>query len=351
MKQLQNNNISFKGQKVFVGIDVHKRSWTVTAITRPYLKTQATMPPSADALRAFLESAFPDAEYVAAYESGFTGFSTYYLLVDRGIECHIMNAADIPTSQYDKVMKTDKVDSRKIAETLMSGNFREVHPRPKDDLDDRTFCRLGAKLRKQIASCKVRAKHLLHTNGVAIPERFGEKRTYWSKAFSDWLLSVKLLSNTNHSMKLIVNQVASLRKNLLEVDRHVRNLSQSPKYAPCFNALRTIPGIGIVTAMHLIVEVGTDMSRFPNERAFASYLGLVPTCHDSGDSKSAGKKTFRGNKVLGTLLVEASWKAVINCPELGLYYNAQIKKIKPQKAIIKVARKLSNIIFHKMKSA
>lgn len=347
----QSNKISFRNQSISVGIDVHKNSWAVTAIAKPFYMKRTIMPPHADCLLNYLTNEFPDAEYIVGYESGFTGFSTYYAITELGMECHILNAADIPTSQYDRIMKDDKLDSRKIAEVLLSGNFREVFPRPKDDLDDRSVCRHRAKLQKQIAGYKTATKHLLYTHGIEVPEQFGKNRTYWSKAFTLWLRSVNLMSNTNVSMNMLVDTVETLRRRMLDATRHIRALSCTPKYQRLFKAVYSVPGVGSTTAMYLLCEVGTNVSRFPNERAFASYLGIIPTRHNSGEKVASGKKTFRGNKVLGCLLIEASWKAIINNPELCVYYQTQVKNMNPQKAIIKVARKLSNIIFAKMKAA
>ena len=50
MKQMQSKRIDFKGQRIYVGIDVQLRSWSVTAIALPYYKVQLSMPPSAIAL-------------------------------------------------------------------------------------------------------------------------------------------------------------------------------------------------------------------------------------------------------------------------------------------------------------
>ena len=334
MKQMQSKRIDFKGQRIYVGIDVHLRSWSVTAIALPYYKVQLSMPPSATALRSFLDGKFPGGEYVACYESGFTGFSTYYSLSASGIECHVVNAADVPTTQYEAVMKTDRVDSLKLARMLASGSYREVYPRPREELDDRAVMRLRYRTQKRIAGMKAAVKHMLHCNGVSVPECFGRRRTYWSRAFTEWLLSVELLSPTNHSVRFAVSQVEAMRRQLLLMTRHIRELSRTPA----------------LTAMHLIGEVGCDVARFPNERAFASFLGLVPTSHDSGERKSQGTKTFRCNKALCSLMVEASWKAVVHDAEFCAYYGRQRENMPPQKAIIKVARKLSNRIFRQMKS-
>ena len=70
------------------------------------------------------------------------------------------------------------------------------------------------------------------------------------------------------------------------------------------------PGLGLIMSMSMLTELDNDVTRFPNERTFVSMLGLIPTCHDSGEKKAVGEKTNRGSKQLGPLIVEASWVAI-----------------------------------------
>ena len=93
-----------------------------------------------------------------------------------------------------------------------------------------------------------------------------------------------------------------------------------------------------------------DIKRFSNERQFASYLGLIPTCHSSGEKVSHGEKTYRGNKVIGPLITEASWVAIQKDQGLNAAYGYYCQRMKPHNAIIRIARKLSNIIFHVLKN-
>ena len=58
------------------------------------------------------------------YESGFSGFATYYALKEFGIECTITHAADVSTTQYETVMKTDKIDAEKLARALKNGEIK-----------------------------------------------------------------------------------------------------------------------------------------------------------------------------------------------------------------------------------
>ena len=101
--------------------------------------------------------------------------------------------------------------------------------------------------------------------------------------------------------------------------------------------------------MILLTEI-YDIKRFRNERAFAHYLGLVPTCHNSGPHTSNGEKTFRGNKHLGPMIIEASWVAIRKDAGLGACYINYKKRMQPQEAIVRIARRLSNIIFAVLKN-
>ncbi len=70
----------------------------------------------------------------------------------------------------------------------------------------------------------------------------------------------------------------------------------------------------------------------------------------SGEKISHGEKTFRGNKAIGPMLVESAWVTIQHDRELSAAYGKYSKTMKPQKAIIRVARKLSNRIFSTLKN-
>ena len=74
---MQRKELSFSGQKIFIGIDVHKDSWRVATAPEVGVVKGHTQSPSAKELLDFLKKHYPDGEYHAVYESGFSGFSTY----------------------------------------------------------------------------------------------------------------------------------------------------------------------------------------------------------------------------------------------------------------------------------
>ena len=72
-----------------------------------------TQPPEAKALYTYLSRTFPAATYHSVYESCFSGFSAHRQLEELGIHNMVINAADVPTKQKEKLQKDDAVDSRK----------------------------------------------------------------------------------------------------------------------------------------------------------------------------------------------------------------------------------------------
>lgn len=348
---MQRNKISFKGQRIFVGIDVHKRKWSVATITESGFERVHTQNASAQELIDFLHRHYPEGDYQAVYEAGFTGFSTHYALADAGIDCMVIHAADVPTTQYESVMKTDKVDCLKLAKSLRAGLLNGIYVRPKDSIDDRGVVRVRRAVIKDLSRYKIRVKHLLMSNGVKLPEQFDKRNgSCWSGSFIAWLKSdIKLLSPTRRSLDLLIAQVERLRQAQLQATRELRGLSRTAVYRDNYDLICSVPGIGGIVAMTLLTEIN-DIGRFNNERQFASYLGLVPTSHSSGDKTIHGEMTFRGNKELGPMMIEAAWVAIRNDVGLAASFSSYCRKMKPQQAIVRIARKLSNIIIAVLKS-
>jgi len=339
---MQSNKISFKGQNIYVGIDVHLKTWHVTALTESGFKYPFAQCSDAKVLFDTLNRRFPGAHFLSAYEAGFCGFAAHYALTEQGFENIVVNASDIPTTEKEKLMKTDAVDSEKIAWSLKRGELTGIHIKRKEYMDDTNLLRLRQRLIKDLARQKVRTKHLLYTQGVKYPDRFQKSGSHWSHRFMAWLRDeVKLLSEEKQTLLLLCDEVENTRKAILKVTREIRRLSRTDKYRENFELLSSVPGIGLVIAMSVLTELDNDPLRFPNERAFVSFLGLIPTCHDSGQKKVNGEKTYRGNKQLGPLIVECSWVSIQHDAALSAYYLDCCQRMKPQMAIIKVARKLA----------
>jgi transposase len=347
----QSNELNFKGQNIYVGMDVHLKSWTVCIMTEHMEHKRFTQPPEAKALYNYLSRNFPGATYYSAYESGFCGFSVHRRLEDIGINNIVTHAADVPTKQKERLQKDDKVDSGKLARSLRSGDLEAIYVPSDSTLEEKSLLRTRATLVKDIVRFKQRIKSFLYKFGIPYPERFNKSSNHWSGNFMQWLKEEVQLSQESgkQSLDIMLNAVEELRKLLLLITRQIRTLSMSEKYASNVNLLKTIPGIGLITAMTFLTEIET-VERFENTDHFAAYVGLVPTRSNSGETKNDGEMTFRGQSILKKSLIESSWIAARKDPALYQAYSQWINRMNNNKAIIRIARKLLNRIYFVLKN-
>jgi transposase len=348
--QTQRNELNFEGQNIYVGLDVHLKSWTVCIMTEHLEHKRFTQPPDAKTLYNYLSRNFPGATYHSVYESGFSGFWAHRQLEALGIKSMITNAADVPTGQKERLQKDDPVDSRKLSRSLRSGDLEAIYVPSQSTVEERALIRTRSTLVKDMTRFKQRIKMFLYFFGIQFPERF-KSGSYWSQNFTLWLKEgVELTQETGrHSLDILIQEVEEQRKLLLLINRHIKALATSEKYASDVRLLESIPGIGLLTAITLLTEMET-IERFEDTDHFAAYAGLVPNRHNSGEVRKDGEITSRGQPILKKNIVESAWIAARRDPALSLAYNKYVQRMEPNKAIIRIARKLVNRIYFVLKN-
>lgn len=332
---------SFDGQSFYVGIDYHKKSWKVTILGEQYEHKTMSQDPDPEMLANYLKRNFPGGHYYAVYEAGFSGFASCRRLQELGVDCKVIHPADVPTNQKEKYQKTDKADSRKLARTLRGHEFEPIHI-PEQELEaDRALVRQRFRLVKDVSRMKSRVKSLLFQFGIHIPERFTASQTrYWSKVYIQWLKELPLEHQSlRQTLDNYIQVGELLRGELLKINRQVRALSEKPAYKANYGFMISIPGIGIITAMTFLTQIG-DIRRFKRLDDLCNYVGLVPRMYASGDKVRTGKIANRGRKNLKIMLIEASWDAIRLDPAMMARFNDLSKRMNKNKAIIRIARKL-----------
>ncbi len=330
--------IDFSGQNIYVGIDVHKKSWHVSIYTEHFEHKTFTQPPVSKKLVSYLERVFPKGEYHAVYEAGFSGFWTCDELNRFGVNCIVVHPGDVPTTDKERRHKTDSRDSRKLAKQLRNGDLTAIHVPGARLREDRSLVRQRKTIRKEETRVKNRIKQFLHFRGIDIPAPFS--KSYWSRPFIKWLEEVSLYCETGTAtLSSLLRQLANHRKELACLNHDIRDLSNTTVYEDRVKYLISISGIGILSAMVWLTELG-NIRRFNNFDQLSSYVGLVPYEHSSGEHEYTGGLDHRGNKVLRTLLIENAWVAVRKDSELMMAYSEYVKRMKGQQAIVRIARKL-----------
>ena len=144
--------------KIYIGIDVHNKSWSVSLYTaHTHYKTYSQQPDSNQLIK-LLEKDFPGYSYHSVYESGFSGFWLHYELVELGINNIVIHAGDVPTTQRDKHYKSDSVDSKKLGLALRAQQLRGIHIPSIEQQQSRSLVRYRKKILSSLNQTKNRIK-------------------------------------------------------------------------------------------------------------------------------------------------------------------------------------------------
>jgi transposase len=287
---VQINKLDFKGQNIYAGLDVHLKSWQVTLLNDQLTLKTFVMPPEPEVLSNYLQSNYPGASYYSAYEAGFSGLWTHSRLCNLGVNNIVVNAADIPGTQKDQFQKENKRDSRKIARSLREGSLTAIYTPSESTLNDPSLIRSRKALVRDMIRFKLRIKSFLYFYGIQLPEQFKGSNKHWSKCFMTWLEAIPMKEPSGH----------------------------------------------------LALKALVDEARFQSAERFASFIGLIPMTHSSGSKEKVGEITFRSHNYLRSAFIESAWVAIRRDPALLMAYQNLVKRMKPNNAIIRIAKKLAN---------
>lgn len=337
----------FTGQNIYVGLDVHYKSWKVCIYSDEFELKTFSQPPDPLLLGNYLRKHYPNANFHLAYEAGFCGYWIHRAFKTQGMVCDVIHPADIPSSDKELKRKTDEVDCRKIARGLKNNELNPIFIPDEQQEADRMLIRSRSKTVKDLTTVKNRIKSFLKIYGITIPEEFTTGN--WTNRFTQWLIKLNFTAAGNkQAFQNYLEQANFLINQRKQIEHQIHALATRVEYEFKVNLLTTIPAIGILTAMTFLTEIG-DFQRFKNTDHLCSYCGLTPDCRNSGQTERIIGITRRGNASLKTILIECSWMAIRKDPALLIYYKKIISKMNGNKAIVKVARKLLNRIAYVMR--
>ena len=338
MRYLKDIKKFVQDKMVFCGIDVHHEHWNLCYFCNGEVVEKLYIVGDFEQLRGHTEKQYSSASSVQfAYEAGFSGFWLHRSLSDSGYECVITPPNRIP-SNPDKV-KTDKKDSEKLARYLAGGLLKKVYVPPPTMEADRQLLRLRAGQKKKLSRVKNQINSLLHLQGLSWSSDNGCR---WTKRFISWL---EVLEFSQHNFRFILDQYIEeyrfLSAQIEEITKYIRDLARSSAYERHIRYLTACKGIGLITAMTFLLELG-DIARFPDSVSFSSYLGLTPSQHSSGQHVRLGHITREGNAHIRGVLIESAWTVIRHDPFLREKYNRiKARGTNGKKAIVAVAHSLA----------
>lgn len=254
---------------------------------------------------------------VFVYEASGQGYGLFDLLSRQGIECYVLSPAHLPRTPKGKRNKTDAKDAQMLFEQargfVLAGNRLPIVWTPPQALrDDRELVRARLEAAEANTRIKLQVFSLLKRYGVSLPEWFGANRN-WSRRFVQWLKEDCLRQTARVVQPVLgalVERFELLHRQLTDLDRHLRHLSKTERYRVAAERLRALPGVGLLTAMSFLTEMG-DLTRFHNRRQVAAYLGLCPSSCESGEADDRkGHITRQGSGRVRKVLCQAAWAAI-----------------------------------------
>lgn len=323
--------LTYEGKDVFIGIDVHKRTYAVVSVVEGEIvkKWQTSAIPKK--LAEQLMSYFRGANLKSAYEAGFSGFVLHRELEKVGIENLVVNPSSVEVAVHNRV-KTDKRDALKLAGLREAGRLKGVRVPSEKQESQRLLTRTRQELVEERTAIKNKIRMKCHQMGLIEADD--------PRKMSHKLVRELLESSPMPELNLVIEAYWQVWQTLeIQMKKLEKELEQQAEEDPNEKIYRLVPGIGPLGARILSNELG-DLSQFNNERQLFSYTGLTPSEQSSGDSIRRGHITRQGNSRVRWILCEAAWRAIKKDRELKEYFERLSIRTGKKKAIVAVARKL-----------
>ena len=318
----------------YLGIDLHKRESQVAVVDHDGEIQREVRVENAN-LDALAE------EYAgneAAIEA--TGnYFTVYDALDEHLDVVLVNPLKTRwIAEADQ--KTDRVDAKKLAQLLRVDMVAESYVPPDELRKGRALARGRKKFVEKRTDCKNEVHAILDQNGI------NHEGSLWTDKGREFLRELALEEPAQLLLDQWLELIDDLSEKITRLDREVERVAASHEET---QLLMSVPGISSFSGLMIHTEIG-EVDRFDQANQVVSYAGLDPTVRESGDSRTEGSISKRGNGYLRWILVQCANTAVHNCKDPYLsefYWRLREAKDKPHRvAIVATARKLLVSIYH-----
>jgi transposase len=201
---------------------------------------------------------------------------------------------------YVQGNKTDRTDTKGLLEAFRN---EEVRPVPVKSETQQALAGLHRLRSSWLATRTTRlnsVRGLLREFGVVIPAGAHRVVPQVRALLEDADAGIPGLLRP--ALAEAIQEIGELETRLRAVERQLETAAAGSLVV---GQLRSVPGIGLLTATALVATVG-DVQRFPSARHFASYLGLTPREHSSGSRRYLGAISKRGDTYLRMLLIHGA---------------------------------------------
>ncbi|WP_191971898.1 IS110 family RNA-guided transposase [Streptomyces luteolifulvus] len=325
----------------YVGIDVHRRRSQIAVMDeRGRTAVNRNVPNGRESLLGVFGD-LPVGTPVA-FEAAFGWGWLLELLQDHGFEPHMAHPLQCKAIASAR-LKNDKVDAATLAHLLRADLLPEAWIAPPEIRQQRAVLRHRAQLVRLRTLLRNRIHAVLADHGC---DKAGDTRNRWSSPGRQWLHELPLPTASRTVIADLLETMDALQQVIDRLDAYV---AEQAKADPRVKALTALPGIGRLTALLVLAEVG-DVNRFGSARKLVSWAGLTPTVRGSDRTVRYGHISKQGDPWLRWIMCEAAHTAKRSPDYIDAY--ARIAHRRGKKvATIAIARKLLARAWHVLREA
>ena len=315
---------------IHVGVDLHQRFCYITTLNASGKMIEAKpVTNEKAALRKYFRRFRGEAVQVAVEACGF--WPAFREVVEPEVKRLVLVHPQRVKAIASAKLKNDRVDSATLAHLLRCDLLPESWKADRETQARRQQVRLRTTLVRQRTRLKNQVHAVLHQQGQRSPvtDLFGKRGRLW-------LAEVKLPLQAREAVNTCLRMIDYYTE---EIQKQNLQLSEKAKQDERVQWLTSIPGIGEVSAMMVLAEIG-DGSRFATKEALCSYSGLVPRVRESAGKAARGGITRQGSSYLRWIMVEAAQVATRSSPAAKRYYERLLRKKHKHVARVALARKL-----------
>ena len=302
---------------VFAGLDVDKKSISVTFTTHQGLIRSVHMPSKVEHLLSYVHKHFGEQKVAFAYEAGPTGYGLYDELEAEALPCLVVAPAMIPKARGKKV-KTNRLDSRMLSENLRGGQLKSIHVPTPRYRELRHLTQLRDTFVSEVKAAKLRIKALLLFEGIDFPP--APPRSQWSLQVKKALRELACSHAVRFKLDALLDSLESSEQQVLKTTREIRRFCrEDEELKQSIELLMSIPGIGWIVASQLLARIG-DWRKIGNGRQMASFIGVVPSERSTGERTQRGAITHAGHGPLRAKMIQAAWSALRKDNELREFF-------------------------------
>ena len=237
------------------------------------------------------------------YECSFSGFWVYDYFKER--DCDIIVTPTNRILRDSSLVKTDKIDSRKLAFQLSRGLLREVFVPTEKIREYRSIFKIYDKQKEREGVILREIRCILEQRNHPM------KWERWNKAFVKKLKTLEFEEPIfNRKFASLIKEYEFVCEQIKDSKDLIKEISEDEELRNRILRIEKISGVGITSAVRMVVFLFDKKEHFKTGNQLVHHIGLTPSEWSSGDEVRKGKSGLSGDKKLREIIIQLAWVAV-----------------------------------------